>query len=71
MRILEYKLEHKFSVKKIRKTLNNYSCSYLEQNYYLFDYRDDVIVKLEQVFDIDLSKKYMTVSEIKKILQYH
>lgn len=71
MRILEYKLEQKFSVKKIRNTLNNYSCSYLEQNYYLFDYRDDLIVALEHVFNIDLSKKYLTVLEIKKILQYH
>jgi hypothetical protein len=42
----------------------------LEQNYYLFDYRDDVIKSIESVFGFDLSKKIMSQSEIKKILQY-
>jgi transposase len=70
MRVLEQILERKHTVKEIRNSLINYSCSYLEQNYYLFDYRDDVIKTVESVFGFDLSKKYMTQGEIKKILQY-
>lgn len=70
MRVLEQMLDKKFSVKQIRNSLVNYSCSYLEQNYYLFDYRDDVIKKVESVFGFDLSKKTMSQAEIKKILQY-
>lgn len=69
MRILEHMTGKRFSVKEIRKSLISYSCSHLEQNYYLFDYRDDVLKVMEDVFQIDLSKKYMTTAEIKKILQ--
>lgn len=70
MRVLEQILNEKHSVKKIRHALINYSCSYLEQNYYLFDYRDEVIKSIESVFGFDLSKKIMSLAEIKKILKY-
>ena len=70
MRVLECKLERKHTVKQIRESLINYSCSYLDQNYYLFDYRDDVIKTMEDTFKLDLGKKIMTTAEIKKILQY-
>lgn len=70
MRVLEQMLRKKHTVKQIRYSLINYSCSYLDQNYYLFDYRDDVIKSFESTFDFDLSKKIMSKAEIKKILQY-
>ena len=70
MRVLEQMLGKKQTVKQIRYSLISYSCSYLEQNYYLFDYRDDVIKSFESAFDFDLSKKIMSQTEIKKILQY-
>ena len=44
--------------------------SSLDQNYYLFDYRDDVILTMENVFGLDLSKKIMPLSEIKRIALY-
>ena len=70
MRVLEHMLDKKFTVKQICKALTSYSCSYLEQNYYLFDYRDDVLKAIEQVFKFDLSKKIMPLAEIKNILKY-
>lgn len=70
MRVLEQMLRKKHTVKQIRNSLINYSCSYLEQNYYLFDYRDDVIKSFEATFNLDLSKKIMSKAEIKKILQH-
>ncbi|MDD4170420.1 MAG: IS1634 family transposase [Desulfotomaculaceae bacterium] len=70
MRVLEQMLRKKHTVKQIRNSLINYSCSHLEQNYYLFDYRDDVIKSFESIFNFDLSKKIMSKAEIKKILQY-
>ena len=70
MRVLEQMLNKKHTVKQIRNSLISYSCSYLEQNYYLFDYRDDVIKSFESLFGFDLSKKIMSQAEIKKILQY-
>lgn len=70
MRLLERKLSQKYTIKQIRNSLINYSCSFIEQNYYLFDYRDDVIKEMESVFGFDFSKKIMSLSEIKKILKY-
>ena len=70
MRLLERKLSQKYTIKQIRNSLINYSCSYIDQNYYLFDYRDDVIKEIESVFGFDFSKKIMSQSEIKKILKY-
>lgn len=71
LRVLEYKLDKKYSVNQIRDSLIRYSCSHLEQNYYLFDYRDEILQSLEGVLGIDFGNKIMTTSEIKKILQYH
>lgn len=70
IRLLERKLSQKYTIKQIRNSLISYSCSYIEQNYYLFDYRDDVIKEIESVFGLDFSKKIMSLSEIKKILKY-
>ena len=69
MRLLESMTNQQFSVKEIRESLTNYGCSYLEQNYYLFDYRDDFLRTAEKIFDLDLGKKTMTLSEIKNILK--
>ncbi len=70
MRVLEHMLDKKYTVKQIRNSLQRYSCSHLEQNYYLFDYRDEVIKTIETVFNLDLGKKIMSLAEIKKILRY-
>jgi transposase len=71
LRVLESKLDKRYSVNGIRGSLIRYSCSHLDQNYYLFDYRSEILQSLEKVFDMDLGSKIMTTSEIKKILQYH
>ena len=70
MRVLEQLTGKCHSVRQIRNSLANYSCSHLDQNYYLFDYRDDVILTMEKTFGLDLSKKIMPLSEIKKISMY-
>lgn len=70
MRVLEQMLEKKHTVKQIRNSLINYSCSYLEENYYLFDYRDDVMKSFESLFGFELGKKIMSLAEIKNILKY-
>ena len=70
MRVLEHLLEEKHTTKQIRNALINYSCSHLEQNYYLFDYRDRVIDEFSEMYGWDLSQKYMTKATIKKILKH-
>lgn len=70
MRVMEHLLDEKFTTKQIRNALCRYGCSYLDQNYYLFDYRDEVIDAVSRLFDWDLTSKYMSRADIKKILQY-
>ncbi len=67
-RLLEKRLERKYSVSAILESLNRCSCSLLEQNLYLFDYYDEILKDLGKEMDIDFSKKYRTVQEIKKIM---
>lgn len=70
MRTIEHLLGEEFTTKQIRNALCNYSCSYLDQNYYLFDYRDKVLDALGTIYKWDLTQKYMSQAEIKKILRH-
>ena len=68
-RILEVKiLNGQFGTSEILRSIRRYSCSRLEENYYLFDYYDEIIGKLGDVMGIDYNRRYMTLNEIRKIL---
>lgn len=67
-RLLEKKLDRKYSITAILESLNKCSCSLLEQNLYLFDYYDEILRAIGNELDIDFSRKYRTVKEIKKII---
>lgn len=67
-RILETKLEHKYSIGQLIESLSKADCTHMKQNYYLFDYYDDVLKDIENLFDIDFSKRVRSLGDIKKIL---
>lgn len=67
-RILEMKLAHKYSAGKILDSLSKAECSLLQQNYYVFDYYDEVLKDIGKVTDIDFSKRIRTLGEIKQVL---
>lgn len=67
-RILEMKLAHKYSTEKIIASLTRAECSLLQQNYYLFDYYDEVLKDIGDISGIDFSKRIRTLREIKKEL---
>jgi len=67
-RILEMKLERKYSIGTILDSLSRAECSLLQQNYYLFDYYDETLKDIGKVINIDFSKRIRTLGEIKKIL---
>ena len=67
-RILEMKLDRKYSIGTILNSLSKAECSLLQQNYYLFDYYDEVLKDIGKVSNIDFSKRIRTLGEIKKIL---
>lgn len=67
IRIIENKLKGKHSARSILESLVKASCSHIQENYYLFDFFNDVLEDIGNVLKIDFEKKYMTFGEIKKI----
>jgi len=67
-RLLEKKLDRKYSITAILESLNKCSCSLMEQNLYLFDYYDEILCDIGKELDIDFSRKYRTVQEIRNII---
>ncbi|HBR01807.1 MAG TPA: transposase, partial [Ruminiclostridium sp.] len=67
-RILQHRVGNNFSVSKILESLNKICCSHVKENLYVFDYRDDVTDAVGKAFEIDFTRKYMKLGEIKKIL---
>lgn len=67
-RILEMKLSQKYSIGKLLESLSQAQCTLVQQNYYLFDYYDEVLKDIGLAFDIDFSKRIRTLGEIKKII---
>lgn len=65
-RILEYKLSGKYSITKMIESLNKCSCTNVDQNYYLFDYYDEVLQDIGLATNIDFSTKIRTLQQIKK-----
>ena len=57
-----------FSPAGLIDSLKNYSSTYLDENYYLFDYYDDNLEKMAQMMDIDLAKRFRTTREIKDMI---
>ncbi|MDI6618996.1 MAG: transposase, partial [Clostridiales bacterium] len=67
-RILEMKLDHKYSIGQMLDSLSKAECTHIKQNYYLFDYYDDTLKDIGNIFGIDFSKRIRSLGEIKKIL---
>ena len=70
IRLLEQKLNRKYSNEYVIESLREYNSTKIEHDIYLQSFRNDVIKDLEEIFNIDLSRKYLTLSEIKKILNF-
>jgi transposase len=67
-RILEMKMERKYSIGQMLESLGKAECTHMKQNYYLFDYYDEVLENMGNIFGIDFSKRIRGLGEIKKIL---
>lgn len=68
IRLLEEKLERKFSPDKIVDALKKYTSSLIEHDIYLQNNYNDIIEEIDKLYNLNLDKKYRTLSEIKKIL---
>jgi transposase len=68
IRILEAKTEGKHSVSTLTEAMREASASYLESNVWLFNYRSKVLDDIGSALNIDFSRKYMRVEEIRKTI---
>ena len=66
-RLLEKKIKNKYSIHKIINSIKNYNSIPIEHDLCIQNYSDEIIKELEKIFNINLSRKYLTLSEIKKI----
>lgn len=70
VRILEAKLDNKYSVKKILDSIRKYNCVQIDSNMYQFIYIDDLIKECGKLFDIEFNKKYRNRIQIRRMLRY-
>ena len=68
LRLIEYKTKRKYSTSSIIDALKNYTSNNLEQDIFLQNFTNEIIKDLSNIYNVDLSRKYLTLSEIKKIL---
>ena len=68
IRLLQYKVNNKFTAERILNSLSQTCCSNFQENLFLFDYYDEVIADIGFALGIDFGKKYRTRAEIKNII---
>lgn len=67
-RILQHKLDKKYSVGTILESLSKCNCYNIQENYYVFNYYDEVLKDIGEKTSIDFSLKNRSLQEIKKII---
>lgn len=67
IRLLEEDLDKSYSLDKIISSIKNYTSTHIEHDIYKQNNFNDIIEKLSNVYNLNLEKKYRTLSEIKKI----
>ena len=67
-RLLEKSLGDKYSIAALVESLRNACGSLFEQNWYVFDYLDQILLDIGNIYDIDFSLKYRRIGDIKKLI---
>ena len=67
LRLTEIQSGGKYSTKKLIDTMKNMSGTYVDKNYYMFDYYDEIVEELGKATNLDFSRRFMTLGEIKSI----
>lgn len=68
LRLIEDKTKRKYSITSIINSLKKYTSNNLEHDIYIQNFTNNIIKDLSNIYNIDLSRKYLTLSEIKKKL---
>lgn len=68
IRLLQKKLDWKYSSEKLLSGLSKTCCTNTDTNRYVANYNDEAVIEIGKLFGIDFRKKNRTLSEIKKII---
>ena len=66
LRLLEQNLNNNFSTKAIIESLKNFTSSHIEYDIYKQNNYNEIIKQFSNIYNLNLEKKYRTLSEIKK-----
>ena len=67
-RLLALCLGNQYSIARIVESLNRASGSRLEENWYVFNYADEITKTINKTLGVDLDRKYLRLGDIKKIV---
>lgn len=67
-RLLEMKIQRKYPLQQVIRSLKKSSCVYIEDNYYVKTYYDSVLELVGQCLGVDFSKRYGTMCMIRENL---
>ncbi len=68
IRLLEKETDFKFSVSALVDSIKNLSVTYLDENYYMLDYVDDVSKRFSEILNTDITKRFWKQSDIKNLI---
>lgn len=69
VRLLEHKLDKKYSTKRIIEALKNFNCRKIEHDIYLNSYNSKIINELFDINNTDLTSKFLLLKKIKNFLK--
>lgn len=70
IRLLQAKLNYQFTVGRILNSLKKYCCVKVDVSMYQFVYYDEIIEACEKTFGIEMSNKYRTQLQVRRMLRY-
>jgi transposase len=65
MRILQYKLDYKYSAKAIQTALKEAKCKLIDKGVYSLEPQLETFKKIEKIFKVELNKAYVRNTELK------
>lgn len=69
-RILQRQTENKYPLEKILRSLRKCNCVQIDGNNYVQSYNDDILIDIGDSMNINFSKRFGTLAEIKENLGY-
>ena len=68
IRLLEKETDFKYSVSTLINSIKNLSVTYLDENYYMLDYVDNVSKSFGKILNTDITKRFWRQSDIKNVI---